>query len=220
MDLLAIALSGAAAILSFAGLIVMRLQLRVATDVAGGRGIFISAFPNGVRTHHSDGRTSCDYLVRIELVGQGARHQAALSLTGVARNANGPRPVCGRMDSDSEPLQWNVTIFDGDEISNAWWIFSWADANGDGLLTNALRIPLDQDGRDVEHWVWKRFVKARYRYQAAERRFLPGSGNARPLGRWKKKLGMEFRENQGPIARTIATHGWPTPSVDREDEET
>ncbi|KQU61305.1 hypothetical protein ASG84_01975 [Rhodococcus sp. Leaf278] len=204
MELLAIALSGAAAVLSFAGLVVMWLQLRIAENVAGGRGVYITACPTGIHTSDSAGRGSREFIVRIELIGQGARHHTALSLVGVTRKPDGDRPIRDRMDSDSEPMEWRVTIFDGDDISDAWWIFSWADAHGDGLLTNALRIPLDQDGRGIEHWTWKRFTKARYRFQKEGRWYLPGSGHARPLGEWKTKLNMEFRENQGPIPRGLS----------------
>ena len=89
-----------------------------------------------------------DYVVDVELVGPGIRHQMAVHLErdghALVRGDDGyvePPATRKAVSCDDPPIEWEFTL-KREVAKDVWCVISWVDPPGDEVWTNAYAKPL------------------------------------------------------------------------------
>ena len=223
MDAISFWLSLAAAVFSGAGLLVMRHQLVVAREVAGGRGLVLRAQPSGIVTVVNGVAQPRSVSFGVEAVGPGKW----ADLAGWLMHEDGSmleqlwKPEA-RFSNEHERIRVTRDL-DVDLLRQVYLLVTWIEPKNDGIRSMAVRTrPLPKAGGPqpaevrgvrrlaqrqaqkeprenvVEEFRWHRTQRMRHWYQSTKRPLFPGSGTPRALGKWRAMPDANYDATQLP----------------------
>ena len=137
------------------------------------------------------------------------RHEVSVSLERDGRQLEEgdpdyvkPLPIRRVMTAEDEPIVWRFELSEK-AASTLWCVIAWGEPFGQGIRTQAFKVPLN-DGDQFWEWKWFRFYRRRRAVESwlgshGPRWFRRIAGRPRRLGKWRRFYLRPLQPGQSPI---------------------